>query len=51
VLLVAASIKHTATGTWTEDGLANRVLSYAWLLGAALLLLQAARRVRDPYGD
>ena len=48
-LLVAASIKHTLAGTWLEDGLAGRTISFAWVLVAACLALTAARRVRDPF--
>jgi hypothetical protein len=48
-LLLAASIKHFLAGTWSEDGVGNRVLSYAWPLFVSLLLVRSARRIRDPY--
>ncbi|HWM12176.1 MAG TPA: hypothetical protein VNO82_22640, partial [Solirubrobacteraceae bacterium] len=48
-VLLAASIKHTIAGTWLEDGLAQRSLAYAWVLIAAYLAIDAARRVRDPF--
>ncbi len=48
-VLVAASVKHTLVGTWFEDGVGMRVLSYAWWLLAAYIVLAAARRVRDPF--
>jgi hypothetical protein len=48
-LLLASSIKHFIAGTWFEDGAGNRVISYAWPLFAALLLVRAARAIRDPY--
>lgn len=50
-LLVATSIQHTSAGTWAEDGVANRVLSYAWVLLAGWLLLRMARRIRDPFSE
>jgi hypothetical protein len=48
-VLVAASIKHMIVGTWLEDGLLSRVISYAWVLVATWLALRAARRIRDPF--
>jgi hypothetical protein len=48
-LLLAASVKHFIAGTWFDDGVGNRVISYAWPLFAALLLVRAARALRDPY--
>jgi hypothetical protein len=48
-VLVASSIKHMIVGTWLEDGLLSRVVSYAWVLIASYLALRAARRVRDPF--
>jgi hypothetical protein len=48
-VLVAASIKHMIVGTWLEDGLLSRVISYTWVLIASYLALRAARRVRDPF--
>ena len=48
-LLVAASVKHFIAGTWFEDGVGNRVLSYSWPIIAAVLLVRAARDLRDPY--
>ena len=48
-LLLASSVKHFIAGTWTEDGVGNRVISYAWPIFAAILLVRAARAVRDPY--
>lgn len=50
-VLVASSIHHTSAGTWAEDGVANRILSYAWVLLAGCLLLRVARRVRDPFSE
>jgi hypothetical protein len=48
-VLVAASIKHMIVGTWLEDGLLSRVVSYTWVLVASYLALRAARRIRDPF--
>ena len=48
-LLLASSVKHFIAGTWFEDGVGNRVLSYAWPIIAAILLVRAARELRDPY--
>jgi hypothetical protein len=48
-VLVAASIKHMIVGTWLEDGLLSRVVSYSWVLIASYLALRAARRIRDPF--
>jgi hypothetical protein len=48
-VLVAASIKHMIVGTWLEDGLLSRVVSYSWVLVASYLALRAARRIRDPF--
>ena len=48
-LLLASSVKHFIAGTWFEDGVGNRVISYAWPIFAALLLVRAARALRDPY--
>ena len=48
-VLVASSIKNMIVGTWLEDGLLSRVVSYAWVLIASHLALRAARRIRDPF--
>jgi hypothetical protein len=48
-VLIAASIKHMIVGTWLEDGLLSRVISYTWVLVASYLALRAARRIRDPF--
>lgn len=48
-VLIAASIKHMIVGTWLEDGLLSRVVSYSWVLIASYLALRAARRIRDPF--
>jgi hypothetical protein len=48
-VLVAASIKHMIVGTWLEDGLLSRVISYTWVLVASYLALRAARLIRDPF--
>jgi hypothetical protein len=48
-LPLAASVRHFVAGTWLEDDAGNRVISYAWPLFAALLLVRAARALRDPY--
>ena len=49
-VLIAASIKHhLIVGTWLEDGLFARVVSYSWVLIASYLALRAARRIRDPF--
>lgn len=48
-LLVLAAINQTKRGTWLEDGLTNRILSFAWPLAIALILVVAARRIRNPW--
>jgi hypothetical protein len=48
LFLVAASVKHTIDGDWAPDGVFNRVLSYAWVLGTAALLWVTAHRINDP---
>jgi hypothetical protein len=48
-LLVLAAVNQTNQGTWLEDGLTLRILSFAWPLAIALILVVAARRIRDPW--
>ena len=48
-LLVVAAVRQTVRGTWLEDGLTNRLLSFSWPLAIALILVWAARRIRDPW--
>jgi len=47
--LVLAAICQTAQGTWLEDGLSNRIIFFAWPLAIALILVVAARRIRNPW--
>ncbi len=48
-LLVVSAVRQTVRGTWLEDGLTNRLLSFSWPLAIALILVWAARRIRDPW--
>jgi hypothetical protein len=48
-LLVLAAVNQTKRGSWLEDGLANRIISFAWPLAIAFILVVAARRIRNPW--
>jgi hypothetical protein len=48
-LLVLAAVSHTIRGTWLEYGLTNRIVSFVWPLAIVFILVEAARRIRNPW--
>jgi hypothetical protein len=52
-VIVAALLEHALgiTDDFLKHGLGNRILSFTWPALSAVLLLRAARAVRDPYGE